>query len=325
MDIFRVENNVPTVYCNDSRDFQLLARLYTAVVGGVKFDIDTIKSLTSTEECRNSVLELLATKLGFLTSRDYEDDKLRYILSAFPVMVKNKGSLLAIKQAVNMFLKIYGIRTRVTVWCTKEKTTFQGKLLPDHTVIIGLDSQFIGDEDLLRDVFRFILPAGFGFYVYYYQSLNQQLALENTQTATLLYVSDNINSNVRTCMNSEYTNINGNKHIWPKDSIKCSNANLMVDIDWKKFNEATKQYKYGVYDISYANSSWKLQNGEIVNDEYGISIQGAPNEGDVITVYTVVDELVGAVDTVSISSKYDSDNIVFDVGDLITGSDVNGK
>lgn len=325
MDIFRVENNVPTVYCNDSRDFQLLARLYTAVVGGVKFDIDTIKNLTSTDDCRNSVLELLATKLGFLTNRDYEDDKLRYILSAFPVMVKNKGSLLAIKQAVNMFLKIYNIRTRVTVWCTQQETMFQGKLLPDHTVIIGLDSQFIGDEDLLRDVFRFILPAGFGFYVYYYQSLNQQLLLENTQKATLIYVSDNINSNVRTCMNSEYTSINGNKYVWPKNSIKCSNANLTVDIDWQKFNEATKQYKYGVYHISYLNSSWEFQSGGIMGDEYGVLVQGTPEEGDTITVYTVTDELVGAVDTVSISSKYESDKIVFDVGDLITGSDVGGK
>ena len=119
-DVIRVENNVPTVYCNDSRDFQLLCRLYTAVVNSVKFDIDTMQYLTSTAQCKAKVLELLATQLGFLTSNEYEDDKLRYILQAFPDMVKNKGSLKAIKQCVNTFLKIYNVRTNIIV-CILQK------------------------------------------------------------------------------------------------------------------------------------------------------------------------------------------------------------
>ena len=63
------------------------------MVNGVKFDIDTIEYLTDTARCKSSVLALLQSKLGFFTRRTYEDDKLRYVLQSFPVMVKNKGSL----------------------------------------------------------------------------------------------------------------------------------------------------------------------------------------------------------------------------------------
>ena len=114
--MIRLQDKTPEVYCAESRDFQLFCRLYDCVINGVKFDIDTIPDILDAMTCRTSMLQLLQTKLGFFTNKKLTDDALRYVLTAFPIMVKNKGSLKSIQQAVNVFFKVYGIRSEVKVW-----------------------------------------------------------------------------------------------------------------------------------------------------------------------------------------------------------------
>ena len=45
--MFRLQNNVPEVYVDKSRDFQLFCRLYDSCFGGVKFSIDSMSRLTN--------------------------------------------------------------------------------------------------------------------------------------------------------------------------------------------------------------------------------------------------------------------------------------
>ena len=49
MSILKSEKMVPYVYPNESRDFQLLLRLYDYLINGVKHDIDQIKNVVDTE------------------------------------------------------------------------------------------------------------------------------------------------------------------------------------------------------------------------------------------------------------------------------------
>lgn len=306
-DVIRVENNVPTVYCNDSRDFQLLCRLYTAVVNSVKFDIDTMQYLTSTAQCKSKVLELLATKLGFLTNNEYEDDKLRYILQAFPDMVKNKGSLKAIKQCVNTFLKIYNVRTNILIWYTSEATSVYNVAIDDHTIIVGLNEALRGGTRLLQDMLRFILPTGFGLYIYYYRSLSDNTVLIDSNKATLLFVSDDINSQVRTAIQNEYV-MNGNvRDSWAEKAIVCDDANLQVKLNWDLFYKKVGHYKYGTYTFRYVDGQWRINGSLFAVDpeEYGIGIVGNVKADTRITVYSVSDELVGAVDTTELIKQVD--------------------
>lgn len=322
IDLLRVENNVPTVYCNDSRDFQLLCRLYTAVVNTVKFDIDSMHYLTQTQLCKSEVLDLLATKLGFLTNREYEGDKLRYILSAFPDMVKNKGSLLAIKQCINTFLKIYNIRTNILVWYTAEATTVYNVALDDHTIIVGLNEALRGGTQVLQDMLRFILPVGFGLYIYYYRSLSDNTILIDTNKATLLFVSDDINSNVRTFMQDESFESKTGTRYWPELAIKVSSTNIKATLDWYIFYKKVGSYKYGTYKFNYDGTTWKFDSSNLSIDpeEYGIGIVGTPMTGDNVVVYSITDELVGAVDTVELK-----DNNVKEPGTFIPSeiTDIN--
>ena len=113
--LFRVQTNTPRVYYNESRDFQVLGRLYDCVINGVKYDIDSMSYLTDSRKIRARVLQLLQTKLGFLTKKEYNDHDIRYVLRAFPVMLKNKGTILAVQQAVNVFLKLNKIKSAIKV------------------------------------------------------------------------------------------------------------------------------------------------------------------------------------------------------------------
>ena len=62
MAIFRLQSNVPEIYINESRDFQLLCRLYDCVLGGVKLDIDTLENIIDTRSCNSILLQLLELK-----------------------------------------------------------------------------------------------------------------------------------------------------------------------------------------------------------------------------------------------------------------------
>lgn len=90
--MFRLQNHVPEVYADQSRDFQLFCRLYDACFCGVKFSIDSMARVTSTQFCDSSILELLKTKLGLFSTVTVDTNELRYLLQAFPTIIRYKGS-----------------------------------------------------------------------------------------------------------------------------------------------------------------------------------------------------------------------------------------
>ena len=194
--MIRLQDKTPEVYCSESRDFQLFCRLYDCAVNGIKFDIDTIPDILDAMTCRSSMLQLLQTKVGFFTNKQLTDDALRYVLTAFPMMVKNKGSLKAVQQAVNVFFKVNGIRSEVQIWSVSEPTQIYDTWVDDHTIIIGINST-IKDVSLLEEIFRYILPTGFGYYFYFYNQVDEITSYLQEHKATLLFTSDNINSQVR--------------------------------------------------------------------------------------------------------------------------------
>lgn len=194
--MIRLQDKTPEVYCSESRDFQLFCRLYDCVVNGIKFDIDTIPDILDAMTCRSSMLQLLQTKVGFFTNKQLTDDALRYVLTAFPMMVKNKGSLKAVQQAVNVFFKVNGIRSEVQIWSVSEPTQIYDTWVDDNTIIIGINST-IKDVSLLEEIFRYILPTGFGYYFYFYNQVDEITSYLQEHKATLLFTSDNINSQVR--------------------------------------------------------------------------------------------------------------------------------
>ena len=89
--MFRTAENVPEIYVNESRDFQVFARVKDASFNAVKYAIDSIRHTSNTLEMNSSLLPLLKSKVGFFESDQLTEDQLRYLLAGFPALLRNKG------------------------------------------------------------------------------------------------------------------------------------------------------------------------------------------------------------------------------------------
>ena len=196
MQTIRLQNLTPNVYTDESRDFQVLCRLFDSVFNGIKYDSDTIKYIVDTKNIQSSLLPLLQTKLGFLTKKKLNDNEIRYILRVFPELVRNKGSLNAIRKLINICLKLNDISGEFTISYSDTATVINGIMIDAHTIIVGIDS-VLNSTELITEIARYILPAGFSFYIYYYKNYNTTDDILYNQDVKLLYSSSNLNAQVR--------------------------------------------------------------------------------------------------------------------------------
>ena len=90
--MFRLQNNVPEVYVQESRDFQLFCRLYDSVFGGLKYDTDSLLRSIETSKCPEQLFELLKLKVGLFTNLPLTNDQLRLLLIAYPTLIRYKGT-----------------------------------------------------------------------------------------------------------------------------------------------------------------------------------------------------------------------------------------
>ena len=103
--IFRLQNNVPDVYVEMSRDFQLLCRVYNIFVNSNIIAQSKIRQQLNIEQIDDKLLKLLAGRLGFSSDNYIPTKVMRSILLQFPSMIKNKGTKVGIEQAIKSVIK----------------------------------------------------------------------------------------------------------------------------------------------------------------------------------------------------------------------------
>ncbi len=153
--IIRTQQLVPENYLSTSRDFQLFCRLYDCLLNGAKNDLDSIVNSLNTSTIPSELLTLLSTKLGFFINNTLTSGNLRILLTAFPIILKYKGSRQGITYAINAFSKIKNVKFPISVIVNNV----------DYKIII-VSEQYITDIQLLLDLLQHILPTG---YEYEYQ------------------------------------------------------------------------------------------------------------------------------------------------------------
>lgn len=163
MSLIRMQNNVPEVYVNQSRDFQLLCRMFDVIFNGIKFDVDTTSRLTDTKHIQSSLLKLLQTKLGFFEENNL-DDELRIVLDAFPYIIKNKGSLKAIEQTLNVYLRLNHVDTPVKI-----NIVGNGD---NRLVQIMVKSKTLFNTKIVDDILKYVLPTGYEVSYVFYQDVS---------------------------------------------------------------------------------------------------------------------------------------------------------
>lgn len=147
--MFRVENNVPDVYINESRDFQLIARLYDLAIQSSRFSIDSLKNVSDTHYCNEQLLPLLATKVGLFDNISATDTQYRHILAAFPYIIRYKGCYEGIRLILNLFARMHNT-----------SLSLDTSMIHEEGVVTILLDKVVPNLNVMNTLLNYIRPVG---------------------------------------------------------------------------------------------------------------------------------------------------------------------
>ena len=152
----KVENMVPGIYYRESRDFAYIGRVFEILFNYMKTGADNINTVLTDKYISSNLLDLYANTLGFDPKHEYDDTDLYYILSGFSTMIKHKGSIDAIKIALQLMFNSQNI-SNTNLWALIAIDPTD-----QHNIILKIPETF-SDVILLEDLFDYILPTGFTY------------------------------------------------------------------------------------------------------------------------------------------------------------------
>ena len=226
--MIKLQDLTPSVYYEQSRDFQFIGRLYDIVLNYVKTNADNLYTLPIGKNMDEKLLNLLAFTLGFQSKHHYNSKQLLAICSVLPLILKNKGSLNAILIAVNSILYAEGI---------SQALDYEFK---NNNLVLYL-SQDLSDLTLLKDIMIYILPAGIGCdMIKEIQSVNKIETILTTKDEVTVYQD----------IASKFNRILNLKEKADKDILvsgrPAGNAGMLVNItSWKKDNKQSNDANGG--------------------------------------------------------------------------------
>ena len=205
--IFRLQDNVPDVYVRKSRDFQLLCNLFDILNGAIKFDIDSMTDILDVRSCNDSLLPYLQTKLGFFTNKLLSSSEIRTVLSSFKEIVKNKGSSIGIREAIEVYLKVINASKNSRVLVINKE--YQGteyddisRLSNTYVVEVALEGQLV-DVSLLDEILKYVLPAGYKLKYSFYESQERVTDVVEEDVINIVIVQQHQNASVQPRTNEQ--------------------------------------------------------------------------------------------------------------------------
>lgn len=145
----KVSNLVPEVYYKKSRDFSYIGRVFEVLFNYYKTNVDLVGKSPLDENVMSNIISLAAMTLGFESKHEYINKDLVALCSSFAMLLKNKGTITAIEDCVNILLHTQNIQQGTTIVYDVDNLE----------LTIYVPSQ-VKDIVLLEDVFEYILPAG---------------------------------------------------------------------------------------------------------------------------------------------------------------------
>lgn len=184
--------NTPPVYTEESRDFQLFLRVYNSAFNSMINDANSILYLTDSKLCKDDILSLVKSRVGFITRKDISDASLRIILKGFSDVIKYKGTLKGVTLATNLFLNALNLASDLVVFYNKDGDSS----VNDHTIIIGL-SALAENYYILEEMLKYVAPAGIGVDCYFFYRNNKYDWLRDLNSAELLFVGNDYADSIR--------------------------------------------------------------------------------------------------------------------------------
>ena len=152
--LFKLEENVPDIYVEMSRDFQLLCRVYNILVNSNIITQSKIRQQLNIEQIDDKLLKLLAGRLGFSSDNYIPTEVMRSILLQFPFMIKNKGTKVGIEQAIKSVIKQ---TSKVNSVYVSDITIATGEI----KVTVESDDASAVDMSYLSNVLKYVVPVGY--------------------------------------------------------------------------------------------------------------------------------------------------------------------
>lgn len=152
-----VVKKTPREYVEQSRDFQVLARLYTALFNISKMYADDLKVWVP--DIDNKLTTLRSRTVNFVNRHQWDLNDLEAITSCFKYLMRRKGTEEALEACINILMKARGIETGITV---------------DSVVIdrYGCINIWVAHDNILmgimEDLIRYLIPTGLTYRLYDY-------------------------------------------------------------------------------------------------------------------------------------------------------------
>lgn len=149
--LLQLEHNTPEIYSERSRDFQLLCRIIDIYLNAAIESSSKMIHNLETDALDERFLYLQARRLGFTTHKYFPPNILRNICENFPYLIRRKGTLQAVRDAVYTILSANSLVTLLQV--------FQQDVGDPYTYNIISN---VGDVDIsyIAELLSFLLPAG---------------------------------------------------------------------------------------------------------------------------------------------------------------------
>lgn len=186
--MFRTQENIPEVYVNTSRDFQLLCRINDAIQGATKYTIDSLRHLSNTLEMNSTLLPLLKSKVGFFKTENLSEEQLRYLLTGFPYLIKYKGSKKAIYSAIYLWFRVNRIGASLISVNIDNN---------NHTIEININT-IPQDTALLDNLLSYLIPTGYIINYNFATAVNETSKLNLVNSYEGAVITKYSNSQIRT-------------------------------------------------------------------------------------------------------------------------------
>lgn len=193
--MIRAQRNVPDYYYNESRDFQLLGRIFESVLNSVKTATDTIVNTPLFQGFDVSLIDLVTTTIGFESKRKYDVPNLLALINSFKSILKIKGTKKSIEDCVRVLLKAQNIAEKFEVLVDMSTVVSSEQTIYNREVTIYIPKE-VRDIALLEDMLDYVLPAGFNYSIIIANIEGQSFGVEVVSVDTIdsspEYLSDEI-------------------------------------------------------------------------------------------------------------------------------------
>ena len=265
--MIRFQECVPDYYIEESRDFQVLCRLYDFTYNALKYNIDSMGSLTNTRFVKDTVLPLTGDKFGIYDKDSYSN---RYLLEALPIALKYKGSLKSVNILINAFLDSEEVFDYVTAFHSKDEDSAKeisellDREVKPYSIVIFLSSYpNMTNLRILNEYLKMVIPSG--MIVEYMFGVNIKI-LEQFKYKEYVFL---FFTNLSTEVNSDTGKM-----------IKVQDVSLVANKDTKY----SGQYPEGKEPTPFMDKVLGIAEGSSIdiNSVSIASVSGAPEEDDTV-------------------------------------------